>query len=1109
MNENELKELANSPETAIAESASPESAIPVTASPSSEPSFFVGIGASAGGLEAIEVFFDHMPPDTGMAFVIVQHLSPDFKSLMSELLARHTKMTINPVQDGVRVLPNQVYLIPPRMNMVLRDGKLLLKEQAEGRSLNLPIDIFFDSLAEDAAHRAIAVILSGTGSDGSRGLQRVHESGGLVLGQSVATAGFDGMPKSAKATGMVDVVTSPSEMPGRILQYVRHPAGFERGVDDEDSPQIDGDELGTLFRLFRRQFGIDFSRYRATTINRRIDRRLQMTGCKTLPNYLRLLDEEPRELDVLYRDLLVEVTQFFRDASAFKRIREDVIPNLLRDCPPDGTLRFWVPACATGEEAYSLAILVRDCQSNMPDRAGVDVKIFATDVHQTSLETASAGVYSSDTLSGVPSQLRETYFSRSQDLYHVNSAIRQMVIFAPHDITSDPPFTKIDLISCRNVLIYLNPDVQRKVISLFHFGLRVGGCLFLGPSESLAEAAGEFDVVDSQWRIFTKSRNVRMAHSDQQTYSQPLRHVVRPRPSFVSTATQTSSNHLIPDVHETLLREYVPPSFLVTDQNELLHSFGVAREILQQPEGRATLDVLRMVSGELRLALSAALQRVRASGETVIMKAIPVQSGDNSKLTRLVAKPYAKANERLVLVVLEPEPQDNPATTEPQGEEYTPDRQATERIIALERDLAYSKESLQATVEELETSNEELQSTNEELVASNEELQSTNEELHSVNEELHTVNTEHQLKIQELLELTTDMDNLLKSTEIGTIFLDIQLRIRKFTPAIGEAFYMLPQDIGRPIEHIASNLDVDNLNEEVRNVLRTGDSIEREARNRDGRVFLLRVQPYHDEEGNLTGVVLTCVDVSSILASYEEIRRTAETIELTDRDLQEFAYAVSHDLQAPLRHIANHSRQLREKYQETEDLESVESFAAINSCIARLESMIVGLLRYSRIYSLGKPFVEANLSDLFDAAQRGLDKIIEETGAQIVSDPLPTLSVDPEQITSVFSQLITNSITFARAMPPTIEVACRQLEKCWQIDISDNGIGIAPQHRERVFVIFERLEFRSVPGEGMGLALCKRILQRHGGTIAAYEGVSGRGTTIRIILPLKANGDSY
>lgn len=547
-----------------------------------------------------------MPPDTGMAFVVVQHLSPDFKSLMSELLARHTVMSIHPVVDGMRVQANNVYLIPPRKNMVLNRGCLRLTEQKVDRGLNLPIDIFFDSLAEDAQKRAIAVVLSGTGSDGSRGLQRVHESGGLVLVQSSATAGFDGMPRSAKATGMVDVVTGPSSMPDRILQFIKEPEEFKRGIEDEDFPNADGDALATLFRTLRRRFGIDFSRYRASTIHRRIDRRIQMTGCGTLEKYLVRIETDFTEGETLFRDLLVEVTQFFRDSAAFERIRNDVIPNLIAKCQPDGQLRIWVPACATGEEAYSIAMIAHHCRSNSPDRDHIDIKIFATDVHQTSLEIASAGVYSANSVQTLPSEFRDLYLTRSQDLFHVVSAIRQLVIFAPHDITSDPPFTKIDLISCRNALIYFNPDVQQKVIALFHFGLRVGGYLFLGPSESLADAADEFEVIDLQWRIFCKIRDVRLVNSDRQSYSQPLQKIIRSRAAFVATATSGSSigstNRLIPEVHEELLRDFVPPSLLIDSTGSLVHSFGDARNLLIQPEGKATLDVLRMVNQELRTA---------------------------------------------------------------------------------------------------------------------------------------------------------------------------------------------------------------------------------------------------------------------------------------------------------------------------------------------------------------------------------------------------------------------------------------------------------------------------------------------------------------------------
>ena len=428
---------------------------------------------------------------------------------------------------------------------------------------------------------------------------------------------------------------------------------------------------------------------------------------------------------------------------------------------------------------------------------------------------------------------------------------------------------------------------------------------------------------------------------------------------------------------------------------------------------------------------------------------------------------------------------------------------ANETIDKLERELAYTKDSLQNAVEQLATSNEELQATNEELVASNEELQSTNEELHSVNEELHTVNAEHQSKIQELTQVTADMDNLLLSTRIGTIFLDGDLRIRRYTPAIAEAFYLLPQDIGRPIDHIANNLELGDIRELSRNVLRTGKPIEREVRNADNNAYLLRLQPYFNINDE-NGVVLTCVDISSILSSYDEIRRTAESLDLTDRDLQEFAYAVSHEMQAPVRHIRNHLQYIREDWKDSSPPIIDKHFSTIETCLDRIETMLHGLLRYSRVYSRGRPLTWVSCDDILDRARRRIASLLEEHEAVIIADELPHLVGDDDQLVEVFTELLTNSIQFAREKPPKIQLNAERGDNYWRIDISDNGIGIAPQHRERVFVIFERLEFRTVPGQGMGLPLCKRIMQRHSGSIQIMGGINGRGITVRLIFPVDA-----
>ena len=1061
--------------------------------------FIVGIGASAGGLEPIEQFFDFMPADTGMSFVVVQHLSPDFKSLMPELLARHTKMPIHPVEDGVEVEPNNIYLIPPRKTMVLEGRHLRLRDRVSNDKMELPIDMFFESLAQHAADRGIAVILSGAGSDGSRGLKSVHAAGGLVVGQVASTAGFDGMPRSAKATGMVDVICNAAAMPDAILRYAQDPHAFRNADGADHNYPSDGNHIGELFRLFRKQYSIDFEKYRPTTIERRIDRRVAMGHYSGLEEYARRIRNDPEEMDALFRDLLVEVTEFFRDRPAFDRLTQEVIPKILRQCPRDGQVRIWVPACATGEEAYSIAMIAAELQSGEINRADVEIKVFATDVHQRSLEAASNGVYGKDSVEKLPKVYRKKFIVEKDDRYVVHPKIRQMVIFAPHDITSDPAFTKLDLISCRNALIYLESPVQQKVLSLFHFGLRVGGYLFLGPSETLADLAGEFDVVDSHWRIFRKKRNVRLSEVNDGLFPPAIRPIRQKFPSLAAKTLESSEN-LLDDVRDQLLREYVPPSLLVNDRNELVHSYGDARRFLRQPEGPATLDVLRMLDGDLRMAVSAVLHRVRTGGDQTV-RVDAVAMGESEANVSVAGRPYPHRGRRMVLLMLEATDKQPTQRSEITIDSTVTTAQADERIRELESELSFTKESLQAAVEELETSNEELQSTNEELVASNEELQSTNEELHSVNEELHTVNTEHQLKIQELMQLTDDMDNLLLSTRIGTIFLDQDLRIRKFTPAIAEAFYVLPQDLGRPIRHIATNLDLFNLDEDVRKVLRTGEAIEREARNRDNRGFLLRIQPYKGSDSG-QGVVLTCVDISSILGSYDDIRRTVETFELTDRDLQEFAYAVSHDLQAPVRHIASQVRELRNNLGEDVAESQVESFTIIQTQLDRISQMIQGLLRYSRIYSRGRPFSEVRLLNVLSAAEDRLKPLIEKTDAVIRSESLPKVTGDEEQLATLFEELLRNAIEFARESPPRIKIVADRIHNHLRIDIIDNSIGIAPQHRERVFVIFERLEFRTTEGIGMGLAVCRRIMQRHGGSISIVDGEGGRGCTFRLSFPM-------
>ncbi|MDM4017309.1 chemotaxis protein CheB [Roseiconus lacunae] len=1068
--------------------------------PTDTQSLVVGIGASAGGLSPIQEFFDNMPADTGMAFVVVQHLSPDFKSLMDELLARHTKMSIHKVVDRIEVEPNSIYLIPPEKNMALSEGKLLLTDQDQDRGLNLPIDIFFRSLAMDAGDRAVAIVMSGTGSDGSRGVGDVRQAGGIVIAQSPDSAGFDGMPQATIRSGAVDAICNPSEMAQRLIQYAENRNRDQLSVTNEQATPSSDSGIFSILRMYRLHNGVDFALYKPATITRRIERRMQMGGFVDIGSYANFLEENQHEFDLLFRDLLVEVTQFFRDHGAFERLRQEFIPKLVEKAPPNEDLRIWVPGCATGEEAYSLAILFAEAIEKSK-RTDIDFKVFATDVHRTSLETASMAVYPSHVLDQVPTELAIKYFSRNNSLCHIKREIRQRVIFAANDLTNDPPFTRIDLISCRNVLIYLEPRVQHRVLSMFHFGLRIGGVLFLGPSETVGELAPEFETFDRHWRIYSKKRDIRLPDATRMPVSPSLQNVIREKnPMFVAMGPQRDRQAWLSEAYEELLARYVPPSFLINDFGELVHTFGDARKLLVQPEGRPTLDAIKLLSGELRTAVSAGVLRAKQDDKPIVFNGIHHQiEGEKESIFRVTIEPYRKASQNLYLISVEPMEDHAGVTIE--SAHIDANEIASERITQLERELGYTRETLQATVEELESSNEELQATNEELIASNEELQSTNEELHSVNEELYTVNAEHKQKIEELTQLTSDMDNLLKSTDIGTVFLDEEFKIRMFTPAISAAFNVLDQDIGRPIEHIAYKLDSPNLIADATEVLESQIAKEVEVQSSDGRIFLQRMQPYRNEAGRVEGIVLTTTEITAIKEA-ERAKQTMLTLAQINEELPDFAYAVSHDLEVPLRHIQQYAQILEKQVGESLPDEVIKSVRVINESSGSLRDMIDALLAYSRINTRGGAMRRVDLNEVASDASQSLASSLQYYDAEIELGKMPPVSGDADQIETLFFHLFDNAIKYSGDEPPKIKVESSIEGRFAHIAIIDNGIGIDPRHFERVFSMFKRLGFdHNVPGIGAGLALCKRIIVRHGGKIWIEPNRNG-GTVVKFSLHL-------
>lgn len=900
------------------------------------PAFpIVGVGASAGGLEALEAFFEQVPEDSEMAFVVIQHLSPDFKSVMDQLLSRRTTLKVHRVEDGMEVQPGAVYLIPPKKEMIISGGRLLLSDKDPNSGLTLPIDTFFRSLAQECGERAIAIVLSGTGSDGSRGIREVHEAGGLVLVQSLDTARFDGMPKSAIDTGIVDLQIAPADMPAALQRYVGR--GFASASLRDETPL----GLASILGLLRREYGIDFSHYKSNTLHRRLERRAKISHSSSIEDYARMLAEEPSELHLLYKDLLIGVTRFFRDAEAFQALQTRIVPELIALRNNGDELRVWSAACATGEEAYSLAILLHEATES--SRRGLDFRIFATDVHQSLLETAAAGHFSASALEGMDPARIERYFLPTNDGYRVIRELRERIVFAPHNLLKDAPFTKLDLVTCRNILIYLQPAAQKKVLSLFHFGLKPRGLLFLGLSETPGELSDEFETLDHRHKIYRKSRDVRL----------PTETPLLGNLSFGTRRTVTTSrgretveNQLFDSARNTLVAEFAPPSLLVDQDARLIHSFGGGGKYLSLADGRSSLCILDLVPGDLKVVLNGALQRALKEGKRVEYGGVPFESSTGPTELRIsvLPVPAPKQEGRRFLIAFQPRPII--------PEETLPDRvdmhdQSRQRIRRLEEELQSTRENLQATLEEMETSNEELQATNEELVASNEELQSTNEELQSVNEELYTVNSEYQRKIAELTQLNSDMDNLFASTEVGVIFVDRELRIRKFTPRSADTFQLNPNDVGRRLDTFAHTLDDCDLLKDLETVRDTGKPIEREVCDRKGVWYLMRILPYRGPSGADDGVVFSLIDVSLLKAAEKRLRLMSRVfqdsadpviienlggiiIDVNEEAASAYGYTKDELLGHPTtllipERIRAHSAELRKRCLLSERLRSVES----------------------------------------------------------------------------------------------------------------------------------------------------------------------------------------
>ncbi|MBZ9730966.1 PAS domain-containing protein [Salegentibacter sp. JZCK2] len=830
----------------------------------------IAVGASAGGLEALKAFFEGIDETDKNAYVVIQHLSPDHKSMMAELLKKNTNLPIREIKDRTTIKQGHIYLIPPVNNLTFEDNQLHLIEKPKRPGLNLPIDMFFEALSRERKEDAIGVILSGTGSDGTRGVRAIKERNGMIMVQDPDEAKFDGMPHSAINTGMVDYILPVSKMAQELRSFIESPAVFHFKDGDINYNES---ELMKILRFIDEKTGLDFREYKHATLARRIARRVNVCKCKSISEYYQFIIKNDEEAEILHREFLIGVTKFFRDEKVWKVLKKEVIPKLVDKKKDGDVLKLWDVACSSGEEAFSFAMIVNEEIERQ--KKNIDLKIFATDISQKHLEIASKGFYPESIVADIDSELLLKYFISMPDGYEVIDRMRRMVVFSRHNIIKNPPFSNMDMVACRNLLIYFQPGIQNKALNFLQYALKTGGILVLGTSENVSSQKNNLKVINRAAKIFQNENTSTRLKSNVSQASVSNRLSSEPREVQQLTYRKSSNpikNKLTEELNETILDTFGGASVFVDKDFNILQAVGEFRKYANLPVSGFSVNLLDMLGTDLKDIIQSTLKKVKKDNEKLRYKDASFEHQGEQKSVDIIVKPYGQSIEdsgaNFVITFIEKEV--NLKEVKTLGK-LTLSSRTKEYVADLEEELKETKEELQTSIEEIENSNEELQAANEELLASNEELQSTNEELQSVNEEINTVNAENLQKVEDLAALNADMTNMLESTEIGVIFLDRELRIRKFTPAIQRHFNLIDSDEGRPIEHFTSSMGKSNLITRCKRVLRTGKILEKQVMTKDGSYYLRRISPYVDSNEKISGVVITFIDVGLLQKSKERL----------------------------------------------------------------------------------------------------------------------------------------------------------------------------------------------------------------------------------------------
>jgi len=1081
----------------------------------------VGIGASAGGLKAFTKLLSHLPAQTGLAFVLIQHLDPVHESQLTQLLAVTTRLPVIEATDGLMVEPDHVYVIPPNVSMTHEHGALRLAPRADGPAPHLPVDIFFRSLAQHSQNHAIGVLLSGTGSDGTVGIGEIKAAGGITFAQDEQSAEYASMPQSAIASGSIDFVIPPDQIARELVQIGRHP--YLRPTPTAQSESEAEGIFEQILSHLRTATGVDFSEYRPTTMKRRIARRMALHKHESHTDYLRLLQSNPAEIDSLYRDMLINVTSFFRDPDVFEALKTTVFPQILKGKSAENPVRIWVPGCSTGQEAYSIAMALLE----FLDQHGAPpaIQIFGTDINdEAAVEKARPGVYPPSIEAEVSPGRLQRFFIKVDGGYRIGKAIRDLCVFARQDVTSDPPFSRLDLISCRNLLIYLAPALQHRIIPTFHYALNPDGFLLLGPAETVGKFSDLFERIDRPHNLFARRASPTRPYPFLVGGSFPL----TPQRGGTPPAEPVSPiGDLRREADRIIMNRFAPAAVLIDENLEILQFRGNTAPYLQAPSGHATHNILKMVRDSLFLDLRTTIDQAKKQNTTARRNNIRLPDDQGVRWVNVEASPLRRAgsDQRCILVLFMDAP--SPAAAAAPGSP-APSPQAAPvedpglrlENSELRQELASVKEYLQAIIEqqnaaneELQSANEEIRSTNEELQTNNEEMQTSREELQSTNEELRTVNDELQSRNQETSRLSDDLNNTLASIKLPIVILGSDLRIRRFTAAAGTLLNLIPADVGRPFANIKSPFDIPNHEALLLEVMASVTVQELEVQDSIGRWFNLAMHPYRTDDRRIDGVVLVLRDITKTRHDAEQLLAAQHAAEASSRAKDHFLAVLSHELRTPLTPVlatvALLQRDQRFDADTHENLEVIRRNAEIEALL------IDDLLDVTRI-TQGKVQLDKRPVALDEILQRAIevcqpDITLRRLDFSIEADqPRSLIAADATRMQQVFWNLLRNAVKFT---PPGGQIVIRSRRQNGHVvvDVRDTGEGIRPEVLPRLFKIFEQggIETtRHFGGLGLGLVISKGIVEMHGGTIKAQSAGPGQGATFTVRLPLLSATDA-